>query len=176
MKSFWLGIYYLVFSNLPSSYFPGGKIYNKLRILSLKKVLKLGSCCKIQQKVYIGDGNSIVIGSNTQINENVRLNNVIIGDYVMIAPGVTILGKMHDHSRIDIPMILQGEKACNPSVIENDVWIATNAIIMPGVKIGTGTIIGAGAVVTKDCDSFSIYVGIPAKKIKSREESSIDQK
>lgn len=52
--------------------------------------------------------------------------------------------------------------------IGNDVWIGHNAIIMPGVSIGNGAVVGAGAVVTKDVEPYSIVVGVPAKKIKSR--------
>ena len=41
---------------------------------------------------------------------------------------------------------------------------------MPGIKIGDGVVIGAGAIVTKDCESYGVYVGVPARKIKSREK------
>lgn len=54
--------------------------------------------------------------------------------------------------------------------IGNDVWIGRRAIIMPGVSIGDGCIIGAGAVVTKDVPPFSVAGGVPAKVIKSRIE------
>lgn len=56
------------------------------------------------------------------------------------------------------------------SVIENDVWIGTNAIIMPGVHVGNGAVIGAGAVVTKDVLSYQIVVGSPARHLKWRFE------
>lgn len=56
----------------------------------------------------------------------------------------------------------------NKSVIENDVWIGHGAIIMPGVRIGTGAVIGSGAVVTKDVGPYEIAVGVPARVIKKR--------
>lgn len=53
-------------------------------------------------------------------------------------------------------------------MIDNDVWIGTRAIIMPGVHIGTGAIIGAGAVVTKDVPDYAVIAGVPARIIKFR--------
>lgn len=55
-----------------------------------------------------------------------------------------------------------------PVVIGNDVWIGANAIIMPGVRIGDGAIVGAGAVVIKDVDSYAVVAGVPARVIKYR--------
>lgn len=53
-------------------------------------------------------------------------------------------------------------------VIENDVWIGMRVVIMPGVKVGNGVVIGAGAVVTKDIPDYAIVGGVPAKIIKFR--------
>src|SRR5690606_23357067 len=112
-------------------------------------IIVIGKNNKIQPSVYIGNGQNIRIGNNCQINERVKLDNVFISDYVMIASGVSILGKMHEFRDIKTPMILQGEKEVLQSTIEEDVWIGTNVIIMPGLKIRRGTIIGAGSVLTK---------------------------
>jgi maltose O-acetyltransferase len=168
MRSIILVLYYMVFSKLPSSYYPLGKYFNALRKYSLRNILPIGRGSKIQSNVYFGNGENIQIGSNCQLNENVKLNNVKIGDHVMIAPGVTVLGRMHKYSRTDIPMIVQGNRETKQTVIKDDVWIGTNAIIMPGIKISEGVIIGAGAVVTRDCQKYGVYVGAPAKLIKNR--------
>lgn len=168
MKKIALLFYYLLAQNLPSSFIPGGRIFNSIRIGTLRMVFSVGKGCKIQKKVYFGSGREVSIGNYCQINENVRLINVKIGDFVMIAPGVTILGRMHNHENRDIPMILQGQKETKQGIIENDVWIGTNAIIMPSVKICGGCIIAAGAVVTRDCEPYGVYAGVPAKRIKSR--------
>jgi len=53
-------------------------------------------------------------------------------------------------------------------IIEDDVWLGRNAIVMPGIKIGRGSIIGAGSVVTKDVEPFSVMGGVPATLIKKR--------
>ncbi len=60
--------------------------------------------------------------------------------------------------------------------IGNDVWIGHNATIMPGVKIGNGAVIGTGAVVTKDVESYSVWVGVPARKINMRFSDDLIEK
>ena len=69
-------------------------------------------------------------------------------------------------------MRLQGFSNVKPVVIGDDVWLGRRAIILPGVCIGNGSIIGAGAVVTKDIPPFSVAVGVPAKVIKDRKQYS----
>jgi maltose O-acetyltransferase len=162
-------LYYLIIRKLPSSYFPFGKYFNRLRVGCLRTILSLGTNTKIQSGVYFGDGNNVEIGDGCQINENVKLDNVIISDHVMIAPGVTILGKSHIYTEKSIPMTQQGETVKSPTIIQEDVWIGTNSILMPGIKISKGIIIAAGSVVSKNCDQpYGIYGGVPAKFIKSR--------
>lgn len=168
MRKIALIIYYIIFSKLPSSYFPLGVLFNILRVVTLRCVIQVGQKTKIQKNVYIGDGNNIAIGHNCQINENVKLDNVEIGNHVMIAPGVTIIGKMHNFQNLDIPMILQGVNQSKKTIIEDDIWIGTNAIIMPGVKIEKGVIVAAGGIVTKNCNAYGVYGGVPAKLIKYR--------
>lgn len=86
----------------------------------------------------------------------------------MMGPDVVILSGGHVFDRTDIPMRLQGGKKSRPTVIGDDVWIGTRAIIMPGVRIGSGVIIGAGAVVTKDVPDYAIVGGVPAKVLRYR--------
>lgn len=123
---------------------------------------------RFQENIYIGNGKSLSIGKHCQINENVFIQGASIGNYVMIAADVKIINLKHRFSSKDIPMIKQGrEKYVNP-VIEDDVWIGRGAIILPGVKISKGSIIGAGAVITKDTEEYSIYGGVPARLIRKR--------
>ncbi len=86
----------------------------------------------------------------------------------MIAPNVSILNSTHKYEQVDIPMIEQGEETNLNPVIEDDVWIGRNVVIMPNIKIGKGSIIGSGAVVTKNVEPYSIVGGVPAKLIKKR--------
>ncbi|MDW1755875.1 acyltransferase [Vibrio sp. Vb2535] len=87
-------------------------------------------------------------------------NGIIIHSSTIFAPGVKIISANHD---------LNDKKehiSSKPIYIGKDVWIGTNAIILPGVNIGDGAIIGAGSVVTKDIPPYSVCAGVPAKIIK----------
>lgn len=93
---------------------------------------------------------------------------VTMGRYVMLGPGVTIIGADH---RLDVPgrpMIFAGRPEMPQTVLEDDVWIGANATILAGVRIGRGAVIAAGAVVTKDVPPYEIHAGVPAKKIRDR--------
>ena len=65
-------------------------------------------------------------------------------------------------------MFKQGYQETKQVVIEDDVWIGARSVILPGVKIGTGSIIAVGSVVKKDVEPFSIVAGAPAKLVKKR--------
>lgn len=168
MKKIFLMAYYLLASKLPDHAFPGGRFYNSFRIYLLRKLIPVGKQCRIQRNVYVGDGNNISIGHNCRINDNVKLDNVKIGNYVLIARRTQILGKMHRFDQTDIPMLLQKGLPQKQTIIEDDVWIGLNVIIMPGLVIREGSIIAAGAVLTKDTEPYGVYGGVPAKLIKKR--------
>lgn len=168
MRILFLTFYYLFSSRLPSSWWPGGKLFNKLRIFSLKRLIRIGNNVKIQKGVYIGNGNHISIGNNCQINEFTRLDNVEIGNNVMIARECISIGKMHASKSVDVPMINQGVVKVNKTIIEDDVWLGLRVVIMPGVTIKEGCIIAAGAIVTKNTEKFCVYGGVPAKLIRRR--------
>lgn len=135
-----------------------------------------GHNCRIGRKCSLNYKN-IHLGNYSSIGDNCLIMStrasVYIGDYVMIAPKVTIITGNH---RTDIPnrpmaTIKDNEKLPeNDSdvVIEGDNWIGVNSTILCGVHIGKGSIIAAGAVVTCDIPSFEIWGGVPAKKIGNR--------
>lgn len=167
-KKISLLIYYILANRLPPSIFPLGRFYNSFRIKLAKKFLTIGENCKIQPRVNFGDGNKIIIGDYCVINEYVYIQQAIIGNYVMISPNVVIYANFHIFDRTDIPMVFQGRTVEQPCIIEDDVWIGKNVVIMPALRIGKGSIIGAGAVVTKNVAPYSIVGGVPARFIRSR--------
>lgn len=129
----------------------------------------------ISKNVEISPLNQINFGSNIYISKNCSIttssNNqskISIGNHVMIGHNTMIIGGNHNISRIDIPMMLQGEGKQGYIIIEDDVWIGAGVIILTGVRIGKGSVIGAGSVVTKDIPEYSIAVGNPTKVVKSR--------
>lgn len=111
----------------------------------------------------------LVIGDNSGIGINSFLEGACrIGSDVMMGPDCVILSTNHDFSRTDIPMRLQGNLCEAPVTIGNDVWIGRRTMIMPGVEVGDGAIIAAGAVVTKNVGPYTVVGGVPARILKYR--------
>lgn len=162
--------YYCFLSKLPSIRLT--KVFSDLRVWYFVNVLKIMSKnnnpAVIGNNVYIANGKRIIIGGGCHINENVYIEGATIGDDVSIAPGVCLLSRMHEFSRTDIPITLQGYREESKIHIGDDVWLGRNVIVLPGVNIGKGAIVGAGAVVNKDIPEYAIFGGVPAKLIRFR--------
>lgn len=99
---------------------------------------------------------------------------VSIGAYTMLANDVQIVGGDHNFKTPGVPMIFAGREERKNTKIGRDCWIGARSIIMTGVEIGDGAIVAAGSVVTKDVEAYSIYAGVPARKIKSRFDNEED--
>ena len=178
MKKFWLILFYGIANHLPNSYSkPFGTIANKIRISCCRHIfLECGKVKTINRNCYFGNGGNVRIGDYSGIGENCVIpNNITIGKYVMMGPEVLCLSWDHSFERTDIPMCMQGsvfEKDAPPRItpieIGDDVWIGRRAIINKKCKIGNGSIIAAGANVTKDVPDYAIYGGNPAKLIRMR--------
>jgi acetyltransferase-like isoleucine patch superfamily enzyme len=132
--------------------------------------------------------NNVVINRRNFINDseiesfsytglNTIINFATVGKFCSIARNVDIGGFNHEYDKVTtMPVfrlnnllggdveVLHNEKC----IIGNDVWIAAGVNILHNVKVGNGAIIGAGAVVTKNIEPYSVVAGIPAKKIKMR--------
>ena len=111
------------------------------------------------------------IGDQTWIGPQAYLDarHLILGDHVGWGPGAKILGSSHSGIPIQKP-IIETELGIRPVHVEAWADIGTGAILMPGVTIGKGSIIGAGAVVTHDVAPFSVAAGVPARFIRWRSE------
>ena len=147
--------------------------YNKINPKKEKKLHKFldkflgefGEKSRITQPFYCDIGENIFIGKNCFLNYNctiLDMTKVNIGNNVLIAPNVVISAVTHPKSPKDRLKIRCYKKEVN---IEDDVWIGANATIMPGVTIKKGAVVGAGAVVTKDVEPYTIVAGVPAKEI-----------
>lgn len=119
----------------------------------------------------------IIIDDGTIINPYAHItaiNSIRIGKNVLFGKYVTVTDNSHGYNDtlgdLDTAPLLRSVFSKGPVVIEDNVWIGDKAIILPNVTIGKGSIIGAGAVVTKDVPSYSIAVGNPARVIKTIEK------
>lgn len=105
------------------------------------------------------------IGAYSRINRNCCLDTrgpLVIGENVSISPEVAILTAFH---RADDPRF---PVETRPVVIEDHVWIGTRATVLPGVRLGRGCVVAAGAVVTRDVPPLAIVGGVPARQIGTR--------
>ena len=116
--------------------------------------------------------NTMRIGDETWIGQQAFLHSaggIDIGARVGIGPGVRIITSTHAEAGRDIPILLSPIELA-PVVIEDDCDVGVGAIVLPGVRIGRGAQIGAGAVVTEDVPPYSIAMGVPARVTRERPE------
>jgi acetyltransferase-like isoleucine patch superfamily enzyme len=146
----------------------GSKIrrYVRMDVLPFNK-FSLGEKAIIEDFSTINNGvGDLHIGNRSLIGmSNVIIGPVTIGDNVILAQNIVVSGLNHEYRNIDIP-IMDQPTLVTPIVIEDDCWIAANAVITAGVTIGKHSVIAAGAVVTKSIPPYSIAAGNPAKVIK----------
>ena len=131
-------------------------------------LLSCGRDVNVERLADIGFHPTVRIGNNSGIGVRAVVTHADIGDDVMMGPEFVYIPVGHVFNRTDIPMRLQARTPVERLTIGNDVWIGRRVMVMPGVRIGNGAIIAAGAVVTKDVPDFAIVGGVPAKVIRYR--------
>lgn len=156
--------------------------FGKNCVISKDSNIKVESDSRLhfENKVYIGrnveiGAVDILIGYDTSIQDRcVLLGNIDIGVGVIFGPNVYVTSGGHHFNIAPHLSIREQDKIGlkslphRPVIIEDDCWIGVNSVILPGVKIGKGSVIGASSVVTKDVPPYSVCVGVPAKVIKKR--------
>jgi len=135
--------------------------------------IKIGKGSTIHTKTRFYNPRNIIIGEDTIVGEGAVLDGrarLIIGSNVDIASEVMIYNSQHDIENENFTAVDK------PVVIEDYVFIGPRAIILPGVTIGKGAIVAAGAVVTKDVPPYAIVGGVPAKIIGERKNKNLHYK
>ena len=110
-------------------------------------------------------GNNFTMNSNSQLGAS--FGKIIIGDDCAVGPNCVLRAANHTFDDPTIPFRKQGH-TYGEIIIEDDVWIASNCVITANTKIGKGSVVAAGSVVTKDVEPYSVVGGVPAKLIKKR--------
>ena len=142
---------------------------HRFRNFYYRKVMgfNIGRDCSIHMHCSFDCAKNLIVGTNSVINSRCRIDNrgtISIGENVSISQEVIILTADHDVNAADFAGRSLGVR------IDDYVWIGTRATILPGVTVGKGALIAAGAVVTKDVIPYAIVAGVPAKVIKMRRE------
>lgn len=125
---------------------------------------EVGNDVHLRMPVIIYHPESLRFGSSVAIGENVVLRaggGLTIGNRVLIAAGAAIVTVGHP---IEPPR--WNKVSAAPVVIGDDVWIGVNAVVLPGVAIGNGAVVAAGAVVTEDVPPFTVVGGVPARVLR----------
>lgn len=136
-----------------------------IRKLFCKLLFKIGKRTKIDMDVFFYEPRHLKLGNNSHINRNCILDSrgkIVIGDKVSISFGVSLITGSHE---VNSPNF---KYKPTQIIIDNYVWIGANATVIGNVHIGERAVVCAGAVVTKDVDSFTIVGGVPAKIIGKR--------
>lgn len=163
-------LYHAVGRHLPSSTAPGGKLWRAIRYWICRPLFAhCGHNVNVDRGAFIGR-RTVSIGSHSSIGINARINKgTRIGSNVMMGSEVLIFSENHCTSRTDIPMIQQGNRPVLPVTIGDDVWIGARVIILPGVTIGSGSVLGAGTVVSRDVPAYAVVVGNPGRVVRYRD-------
>ncbi len=137
-----------------------------------KSRMKIKGNTRIHPTASLRCGESIHLGQNSHINQYCCIwasekSKIILGDNLLMGPGVKIFSSNHS-TKLGLAMNEQDWKE-KDVVIGNDVWLGANVVVVPGARIGDGSVVAAGAVVTKDIPPYSIVGGVPAKVIKERQ-------
>ena len=174
MRKFWLIVYYGIASKMPkSNRGVFGKMGQRLRYRCAKHLFaECKGFVNLEQGAYIGNGKNFHgLGESCAIGKDFVCHNrivTILGNVIM-GEDVLFQGGGHSFANPDVPIGSEGNLPDSPIEIGDDVWIGARAIVLPGcTRIGAHSIIGAGAVVTKDVPEYAIVGGNPAKILRMR--------
>jgi acetyltransferase-like isoleucine patch superfamily enzyme len=147
-----------------------GLVRRILRIYYKLVLAHLGQGTGITSRVFIEHPYNVYIGSNCNINQFAIIQGspdgqIRIGDRVTISYGAIILtASLSPNKNFSF-----NEHENKSVIIQDDVWIAANAMILPGITIGRHAVVGAGAVVTRDVPPYTLVAGVPAKPVRKIE-------
>lgn len=158
-------LFYSIGNWLPISYYPFGFLGKKFRYFCAKFfITSIGKNVNIEKGAFISPGLSV--GDNSGIGVNCVISDqVFIGSNVMMGPDCLFYTRNHKFAKVQKKYL--GYTEIKPIIVGDDVWLGARCIILPGVKIGRGSTIGAGSIVTKDVPPYSVSAGNPAKVLKS---------
>ena len=172
IRAFAILTYDLIAVHLPASHQKWSFGAKRLRAFCARHMLtSCGENVNVERHARFGRG--VTLGDRSGIGINASLGEQThIGSDVMMGPDCVIYTRNHRFDRLDIPMREQGYGPVEPVEIGDDCWIGGRVTILPGVHVGNGAVIAAGAVVTKDVPPYAVVGGVPAKIIYNRKDGT----
>jgi maltose O-acetyltransferase len=160
-------LYYGFASHLPEYPLPGGKLGRVLRQACAQTLLEnSGGWINIGPRVYLGDGSKILLGDQSSIGRDSRVEALHVADGVMIGPELLVIARNHVFDDPTVPIGWQGTTSLAAPTIGYGSWLGARVTLLPGVHIGRYCVIGAGSVVTRDIADYSVAAGNPARVIR----------
>jgi len=160
-------IYYGVLRWLPNDNVPFGSVFDKLRYYCCRPLFKhCGYPVNIRHYAHFGNGSTISIGDYSDLGTNCFIvGDVDIGNHVGLSFDVFITSMNRDFSRTDALLAQDGNRPSAPVTIHDDVILMARVMILPGVTIGSHSMIAGGAVVSKAVPEWAIVAGNPARVV-----------
>ena len=168
-RVFCLLAYYGVAQHLPDMSFPGGKLSTSLRAALCRGfIASAGKGIHIRPHVFVADGRYLRLGDHASIGPGCRIYGADIGDGVVIGPHCVFFKENRAADDLDKPVGQHGTTPIRIPIVEDHAWVGERALVMQGRRIGRGAIVGAGAVVTRDVEPYTVVGGNPARVIGHR--------
>ncbi|MBN2469766.1 MAG: acyltransferase [Anaerolineae bacterium] len=172
----------MLFDKTKLKYLGENVIFYEMAKLIKEEAIQIGDGTRIDDFCFIYGGEGVIFGRYNHVCSFASITGgglLITGDYVGMAAGCRIMTGTHDYSTgkhmvSNIPYDQQ-EIIRGKVVLENDVFIGSNAIVMPNVTIGEGAVITAGSLVNKDIAPWTINLGVPARAIGTRPRVQINR-
>ena len=127
---------------------------------------KIGKHCRVYGGTRVWIPDNLIMGDDCWLDNDTRIYNVdkiALGSNCVVSAGAFLCTASHDISSASFELITK------PIALKDGAWCSSNALILPGVTIGEGAVVGAGAVVVKDVEPWAVVAGNPARFVKKRE-------
>ena len=150
--------------------------YNYAHVRQIREAA-IGVGAAVAPNVSLRNGSRVVVGAHSHVGERTRLwagdrsGRIVLDEHVLIGPGVMITASNYEYSDRSTPIMHQPRREADVH-IERDVWLGADVVVLPGVTIGQGSVVAAGAVVVRDVPPWSVVGGVPARIIASRGNSA----
>jgi acetyltransferase-like isoleucine patch superfamily enzyme len=167
-----LGLAARFLANAPAALFELLRTQLVDHTIERRRLASCGADCYIPSSLSMRHAENIHLGTRVIVGPHNRLwasehASITIGDDVLFGPGVTVLTATHLTDDPNVAIVAQG--AIEEDVlIERGSWLGANTVILPGVRIGVGAVVGAGAIVTRDVEAHTIVGGVPARPLRSK--------